>query len=390
MNSLITVHKEPFYVKVLKTFLSVFFSIDWTLLAIVTLLSAWGFVTLYSAGYSFPWRIDGQIRNLAAAGAAMLVFANIPMKWMKGLAIPLYAVGLLLLVATLLFGVNTKGATRWLDIGVVRIQPSEIMKLATPLLIAWYFQIRYTAQEGVLRWWDYAVAFVLLALPVALILKQPDLGTSLLVFASGFAVIFFAGLSWKFLLLMISCAAAALPVVWSMMYDYQRQRVLTLLDPSSDPLGAGFHTLQSIIGIGWGGMTGQGWMNGTQAHLDFIPERTSDFLFAVFSEEFGFFGDVGLLLLYTLLIMRTLYIASVASTMFERLTAGAIAAIFLMYSFVNMGMVSGILPVVGVPLPFMSYGGTALLILGICCGLLMKISAGRRIKESLYGDSYRS
>lgn len=382
--------REPFYIKLLKALLGVFLSIDWPLLVIVLVLSGWGFVALYSAGYSFPWRIEGQIRNLAAAAAAMLIFANMPLKWTKGLALPAYVVGLILLVATLLFGVNTKGATRWLDIGVVRIQPSEIMKLATPLLIAWYFQIRLTAQEGVLKWWDYLVAFIMLALPVALILKQPDLGTSILVFASGFAVIFFAGLSWKFLLLMASAALVALPIVWNSLYDYQRQRVLTLLDPSSDPLGAGFHTLQSIIAIGSGGMWGKGWMNGTQAHLDFIPERTSDFLFAVFSEEFGFVGDLCLLGLYMLLIVRAIYIASVANTLFERLLACAIATIFLIYSFVNMGMVSGILPVVGVPLPFMSYGGTALLILGICCGLLMKISAQRRIKESLYGHDLRS
>ena len=382
--------REPFHIRILKGLLGIIWSIDWPLMVIVLILSAWGFVALYSAGYSFPWRIDGQIRNLAAAGAAMMLFATMPLKWTRNLAVPAYIVGLVLLVATLLFGVNTKGATRWLDIGVIRIQPSEIMKLATPLLIAWYFQIRLTAQEGVLKWWDYLVAFVMLALPVALILKQPDLGTSILVLASGFAVIFFAGLSWKFLLLLISGVLVALPIVWNSLYDYQRQRVLTLLDPSSDQLGAGFHTLQAIIAIGSGGMTGKGWMNGTQAHLDFIPERTSDFLFAVFSEEFGFFGDICLLGLYTLLIMRALYIASVANTVFERLLACAIATIFLIYSFVNMGMVSGILPVVGVPLPFMSYGGTALLILGICCGLLMKISAQRRIKVSLYGDDYRS
>lgn len=382
--------REPFHIRILKGLLGIIWSIDWPLMVIVLILSAWGFVALYSAGYSFPWRIDGQIRNLAAAGAAMMLFATMPLKWTRNLAVPAYIVGLVLLVATLLFGVNTKGATRWLDIGVIRIQPSEIMKLATPLLIAWYFQIRLTAQEGVLKWWDYLVAFVMLALPVALILKQPDLGTSILVLASGFAVIFFAGLSWKFLLLLISGVLVALPIVWNSLYDYQRQRVLTLLDSSSDPLGAGFHTLQAIIAIGSGGMTGKGWMNGTQAHLDFIPERTSDFLFAVFSEEFGFFGDICLLGLYTLLIMRALYIASVANTVFERLLACAIATIFLIYSFVNMGMVSGILPVVGVPLPFMSYGGTALLILGICCGLLMKISAQRRIKVSLYGDDYRS
>ena len=367
--------REPFHIRILKGLLGIIWSIDWPLMVIVLILSAWGFVALYSAGYSFPWRIDGQIRNLAAAGAAMMLFATMPLKWTRNLAVPAYIVGLVLLVATLLFGVNTKGATRWLDIGVIRIQPSEIMKLATPLLIAWYFQIRLTAQEGVLKWWDYLVAFVMLALPVALILKQPDLGTSILVLASGFAVIFFAGLSWKFLLLLISGVLVALPIVWNSLYDYQRQRVLTLLDPSADPLGKGFHILQALIAIGSGGFSGKGWMEGTQAHLDFIPERTSDFLFAVFSEEFGFVGNLVLLALYTALIGRSFYIAAFAETRFSRLLAGAIGCIFFTYTFVNMGMVSGILPVVGVPLPFMSYGGTALLILGVCTGILLSVSA---------------
>ena len=355
-------------------------------MVIVLVLSAWGFVALYSAGYSFPWRIEGQIRNLAGRRGGDDGFCDEMPAQMdqepcrSGVYRRISSVS----GHAAFRRSSTKGATRWLDIGVIRIQPSEIMKLATPLLIAWYFQIRLTAQEGVLKWWDYLVAFVMLALPVALILKQPDLGTSILVLASGFAVIFFAGLSWKFLLLLISGVLVALPIVWNSLYDYQRQRVLTLLDPSSDPLGAGSHTLQAIIAIGSGGMTGKGWMNGTQAHLDFIPERTSDFLFAVFSEEFGFFGDICLLGLYTLLIMRALYIASVANTVFERLLACAIATIFLIYSFVNMGMVSRILPVVGVPLPFMSYGGTALLILGICCGLLMKISAQRLAIQSFF------
>jgi len=214
-------------------------SIDWALLAVVSLISALGFVALYSAGYSFPWRIEGQIRNLIVAAAAMLVFANIPAKWLKMAALPMYILGVLLLVATLLFGVNVKGATRWLNIGVAQIQPSEIMKIATPLLLALYFQMR----EESLRWWDYGVAFVILGLPVLLIMKQPDLGTAVLVFCAGFAVIFFAGISWKFLVTAFLSVLAMLPIAWTLMYDYQRQRVLTLLDPSSDPLGAGFHTL---------------------------------------------------------------------------------------------------------------------------------------------------
>lgn len=365
---------DPWYKKLFENLVGFIRLVDWPLLMIVSLLTAVGFVALYSAGYSFPWRIEGQMRNIAVAAGAMLIMSFIPTKWVRNFSVPVYAIGLVLLLATLLFGVTIKGATRWLDIGVGRIQPSEIMKLAVPLFVAWYFQIR----DESLRWWDYIFAGIFLMLPVALILKQPDLGTSILVFCAGFAVIFFAGLSWKILASMVCGVLVCIPIAWTMMYDYQRQRVMTLIDPSSDPLGAGFHTIQAVIAIGSGGIAGKGWMNGTQAHLDFIPERTSDFLFAVYSEEFGFLGDVGLLILYTALIFRTLYIACRAKTLFERLVAGAIAAIFLMYSFVNMGMVSGILPVVGVPLPFMSYGGTAFLILGICCGLLMRISANSR------------
>ncbi|MCD8339941.1 MAG: rod shape-determining protein RodA [Burkholderiales bacterium] len=364
---------EPFIRKVGIVLLKFFRSIDWPLLVIVTLLTAVGFVALYSAGYSFPWRIEGQVRNIGFAFLAMLLFANLPIKWIKWLAVPVYSIGMLLLVATLLFGVTTKGATRWLDIGPVRMQPSEIMKLAVPLLLAWYFSLR----EDSTRWWDFLVAFAILGVPVLLILKQPDMGTALLVLGAGFAVIFFAGLSWKFMGLMVVGAAICAPIAWTSMYDYQRQRILTLLDPSTDPLGAGFHVIQSVIAIGSGGLTGKGWMNGTQAHLDFIPERTSDFLFAVYAEEFGLFGEIGLILLYLVLIFRTVYIASMAHSHFERLLGGAIACIFLTYSFVNMGMVSGVLPVVGVPLPFMSYGGSAFIILGICCGILMKISANR-------------
>ncbi len=373
-SSYIPEQPDPWIKKIAIALYYLIRAIDWPLLVIVVLLSSVGFVALYSAGYSFPWRIDGQIRNIAAAAAAMLIFANIPIKWIKNLSLPIYLAGILLLVATLLFGDNTKGATRWLDLGFVRLQPSEIMKLATPLVIAWYFQVRMET----LKWWDYIVAFVILAVPTALILKQPDLGTSLLVFCVAFSVIFFAGLSWKVIFSLIGGVLVCIPIVWSFMYDYQRQRVLTLLDPSSDPLGAGFHTIQAVIAIGSGGIAGKGWMNGTQAHLDFIPERTSDFLFAVYSEEFGLMGDIGLIILYSVLIMRTIYIACTGRSLFERLVAGSFACVFLMYSFVNMGMVSGILPVVGVPLPFMSYGGTAFLILGICCGILMKISSNRK------------
>ena len=355
----------------------IFLSIDWPLLAVVSLITAVGFICLYSAGYSFPWRITAQIRNIIVAVIAMIIFANVPVSWLRRIAIPAYVVGVLLLLATLFFGVSVKGATRWLNVGFAQIQPSEIMKIATPMLLATYFQLR----QDSIKWWDYAVSFVILFIPVILILRQPDLGTSILVFCAGFSVIFFAGISWRFLATLFVGVLVFLPVAWNLMYDYQRQRVMTLLDPSSDPLGSGFHILQAIIAIGSGGFAGKGWMNGTQAHLDFIPERTSDFIFAVFSEEFGFVGNCSLIILYVVLICRTLRIAYTSHRLFDKLIAGSIATIFLMYSVVNMGMVSGVLPVVGVPLPFISYGGTAFLILGICCGILMAISAEKRLND---------
>lgn len=355
----------------------IFLSIDWPLLAVVSLITAVGFICLYSAGYSFPWRITAQIRNIIVAVIAMIIVANVPVSWLRRIAIPAYVVGVLLLLATLFFGVSVKGATRWLNVGFAQIQPSEIMKIATPMLLATYFQLR----QDSIKWWDYAVSFVILFIPVILILRQPDLGTSILVFCAGFSVIFFAGISWRFLATLFVGVLVFLPVAWNLMYDYQRQRVMTLLDPSSDPLGSGFHILQAIIAIGSGGFAGKGWMNGTQAHLDFIPERTSDFIFAVFSEEFGFVGNCSLIILYVVLICRTLRIAYTSHRLFDKLIAGSIATIFLMYSVVNMGMVSGVLPVVGVPLPFISYGGTAFLILGICCGILMAISAEKRLND---------
>lgn len=346
---------------------------DLMLFIIVVTITSIGFIALFSAGYSFPWRIEGQIRNIAVAGLTMMVVACIPVRFFQKASLPIFVIGCCLLLLTHFFGITVKGATRWLNVGV-RIQPSELMKLAVPLMLAWYYQKR---SENICTW-DHLIALLLVALPVALILKQPDLGTSILVFIAGFSVIFFAGLSKRILTGAFLALLASLPIIWNLLHDYQRERVMTLLDPSSDPLGKGFHILQALIAIGSGGFSGKGWMAGTQAHLDFIPERTSDFLFAVFSEEFGFVGNLMLLFLYTILIGRSFYIAAHAETRFSRLLAGAIGCIFFTYTFVNMGMVSGILPVVGVPLPFMSYGGTALLILGICTGILLSISAESR------------
>jgi rod shape determining protein RodA len=292
--------------------------------------------------------------------------------------VPVYVSGLALLVGVALFGDVRNGARRWLNLGVTVVQPSEIMKIGVPLVLAWYFHRR---EEG-LRMRDFAIAAILLAIPVGLIARQPDLGTALLVFASGFFVIFLAGLSWKVLGSVAVAGAVSLPLLWPMLHDYQRQRVLTLLDPMEDPLGAGYHIIQSTIAIGSGGILGKGWLTGTQAQLDFVPERSTDFILAVFGEEFGLVGIVVLIVLYMLIIARGMMIAANASTVFSRLIAGAITLTFFTYAFVNMGMVSGILPVVGVPLPMISYGGTALLSILIGFGILMSIATHKQLVSS--------
>lgn len=352
--------------------------LDPMLLALMGSLMLIGLMTLYSASLDFPWRFTDQIRNFAIAAGVMLLAATLSPQWWMRLAVPAYVIGLALLVAVELRGVTVKGATRWLDIGVTRIQPSEVMKLGVPLMLAWYFHKR----EGALRHVDFLLAALMVAAPVLLIFRQPDLGTAVLVMAAGLFVIFFAGLPWKWIAAAVVGALALLPVAWTLMHDYQRERVLTLIDPMQDPLGKGFHTLQAMIAIGSGGPLGKGWMKGTQTHLEFIPERTSDFIFAVYSEEFGLVGNLVLLVLFFALILRALMIAGSAATLFARLLAGAIALIVFTYAFVNMGMVSGILPVVGVPLPFISYGGTALVTLGLACGMLMSIQQHRKLVQS--------
>jgi rod shape determining protein RodA len=358
----------------IKPFVAVF---DAPLALIVFLILSLGVVTMYSAGIDAPGRIEGHVRNILVAFVVMWMAAIVPPQTLMRFAVPLYTIGIALLIAVAMFGLVKKGARRWIDLGVV-IQPSEILKIAVPLMLAWFFQKR----EGMIRWQEFLVAALILVIPVGLIMKQPDLGTSLLVGAAGFAVIFFAGLSWKILVGLALAGAASLPVVWSLMHDYQRGRVLMLLDPTTDPLGRGFHIIQSTIAIGSGGLAGKGWLNGTQTHLEFIPERTTDFIFAVYSEEFGLIGNGVLLVLYLFLIARSLLIAANAPTLFSRLLAGAITSIFFTYAFVNMGMVSGILPVVGVPLPFMSYGGTAFVTLGLGVGILMSIQRHRKLIQS--------
>jgi rod shape determining protein RodA len=322
--------------------------------------------------------VGAQFANIAVAFAIMWLAANIPPHYLLRLALPVYLVGLILLVGVALFGEVVNGARRWLHIGVTRIQPSELMKIAVPLALAWYFD-RY---EATLRLSNYFVAALMLLLPVGLIVRQPDLGTSLLISASGFFVLFLAGLSWRIIGGLALAGLASLPLAWSLLHDYQRQRLLTLLDPSQDPLGAGYHTIQSTIAVGSGGVLGKGWLNGTQTHLDFIPERTTDFIFAVYSEEFGLFGNVVLLLLFLFLIARGMVITANAPTLFARLLAGAITLTFFTYAFVNMGMVSGILPVVGVPLPLISYGGTSLVSICLGMGILMSIATHKKLVQT--------
>jgi rod shape determining protein RodA len=350
-------------------------------------LASAGLLAMYSSGYDHGSRFADHARNMLIAGSILFVVAQVPPQKLMVFAVPLYAAGVALLVAVALFGITKKGAQRWINLGIV-IQPSEILKIAMPLMLAWWFQKR----EGQLRPLDFAAAGLLLAIPVGLIMKQPDLGTSLLVLAAGLSVIFFAGLSWKLVLPPVSLGAVGILLLvslepqlcaegvrWSILHDYQQQRICTLLDPSRDPLGKGFHIIQGMIAIGSGGIFGKGFMAGTQTHLEFIPERTTDFIFAAFSEEFGLAGNLFLIVCFLLLVWRGLAIAVGATTLFGRLMAGAVSMIFFTYAFVNMGMVSGILPVVGVPLPFISYGGTAMVTLGLALGILMSVARAQHL-----------
>jgi rod shape determining protein RodA len=353
--------------------------IDGPLMAALALTLALGLTVVYSAsGGGSADRVIGQARNLAVAFMALWIFAHIPPQTLMRLSFPIYLVGLALLIGVALFGEVRNGARRWLNLGFTSIQPSEIMKIGVPLALAWYFH----RKEEALRLRDFILAAVILVVPVGLIARQPDLGTALLIFAAGFFVIFLAGLSWKVIGTLVALGLAALPFLWSMMHDYQRRRIFTLLNPMEDPLGAGYHIIQSTIAIGSGGVLGKGWLNGTQAQLDFVPERSTDFILAVFGEEFGLVGNIVLIVLYVLIIARGLMIAANASTVFSRLAAGAITLTFFTYAFVNMGMVSGILPVVGVPLPMISYGGTALLSILAGFGILMSISTHKQLVSS--------
>ncbi len=352
--------------------------LDGPLLLITVAIMATGLATVYSATYDANNRLLAQSLNMAVGFVAMWTVAQFPPQKLMRFGLPLYILGVILLLLVFVVGIKVNGAKRWISLGFTRIQPSEMLKIAVPLMLAWYFH----QHEAQLKWRHYFIACLLLLVPFALIAKQPDLGTAILVGAAGFYVIFFAGLPWRVIIGLAVAGAAAAPFVWTMLHDYQRKRILTLIDPTSDPLGSGYHIIQATIAIGSGGSYGKGWLSGTQTHLEFIPERHTDFIFAVFSEEQGLLGNAFLVLLYLLLIGRGLMIASSASTLFSRLMAGSITLSLFTYAFVNMGMVSGLLPVVGVPLPFISYGGTALVTLSIGIGILMSIHSHRMLVRS--------
>lgn len=356
---------------------SIFKHLDGILVALVCCVLIISATVVFSASGQSMTRLSGHMVNMALALGIMVIMANVPPHLLARVGPVLYGIGLALLLGVALFGEVRNGARRWIYLGFA-FQPSELLKLALPLMMAWYFQ----RNEAILGWKHHAIGALLLLLPFLLIMRQPDLGTAMLIGASGFYLLFFAGLSWKIIVGGATLALASLPLVWNVMHDYQRQRVMTLLDPSSDPLGAGYHIIQSSIAIGSGGFLGDGWMKGTQNQLDFIPERTTDFIFAVFGEEFGYVGALVLMVLYMGIVARGLVIAARASTLFGRLMAGTISLNFFTYVFVNMGMVSGVLPVVGVPLPLMSYGGTAMITLMLGLGMVMSVGTHRQLNKS--------
>ncbi|MFN3629445.1 MAG: rod shape-determining protein RodA [Casimicrobiaceae bacterium] len=355
--------------------------VDPALFAIVMAISVLGLLVLYSAANEMTARVLSQAEKMLVAIGVMLVIANCSPQFILRFAVPLYIVGIVLLLAVAVGGEVIKGARRWLAIpGVGNIQPSELMKIALPLILAWYFE----KHEGMINWRNFGVAAVLIAIPFALIVRQPDLGTSLLVGACGFYILYLAGLDWRLILGGALAAGLVIFAAWEFnwLHDYQKQRILTVFEPSRDAQDAGWHTNQAAIAIGAGGVLGKGWLNGSQTHLEFLPERHTDFIIAVYGEEFGLLGVSVLLLLYLMLLGRSFVIALRASTLAGRLMAGAMALMFFTYAFVNMGMVSGLLPVVGVPLPFVSYGGSAMMTLFIAVGILMSVATHRKLVSS--------
>lgn len=346
-----------------------FFALDTTIILCLLALCGINIIVQLSANNDLVQRLLSDFIYLAIALSVLFIFANLTTGQIKHIAIPFYAISILLLILVLLIGVRSHGAQRWLNIGL-RIQPSELCKLSVPIILAYYFseiKERY-------YWYNYLVGFILLLIPFALIAKQPDLGTGILVFSSGFFVLFFARLPWKFMILALILFLLSTPVLWNHLHEYQQHRILTLLNPQSDPLGKGYHIIQGMIAIGSGGLWGQGYMKGTQIHLDFIPEKHTDFVIAVLAEEWGYVGVCVVLAIYLILILRSLQIMQQTKDTFSKLMAGSITLSFTTYVLINMGMVGGILPVVGVPLPFISYGGTATIMLMCGFGILLSIA----------------
>ena len=355
--------------KSLKRLISRFYNLDKTIILILLALATINIFIQYSANDKVTGRIINDIVYLVVSFGVLIIVANINLNQIKNWTVPLYIISILFLIAVLFVGVRVNGAKRWLNLGI-RIQPSEICKLSVPLILAYYYSYKNT----VVKWLDYIYGLLLILMPFALIAKQPDLGTGILVLASGFFVLFFVGLPWRVIIFSIVAFVASTPIIWHHLHDYQQHRILTLLDPQSDPLGKGYHIIQGMIAIGSGGLYGQGYLNGTQVHLDFIPEKHTDFVITVIAEEFGYIGVCVILLLYLVLIIRCLMIVKDAPDIFTRVLAGSIIMSFTLYILINMGMVAGILPVVGVPLPFISYGGTATIILMIQFGIMLAIA----------------
>jgi len=349
--------------------------LDLPLLSGLVLLCGFGLIVLYSASNQSMPQVERQLIRLGLAFAVMVIIAQIPPQQLRYWSPWLFSIGILMLIAVLIFGHIGKGAQRWLDLGFFRFQPSELMKLAVPMMIAWFLSEARLPPD----WRRLLMASLLIIAPVLMIAKQPDLGTSLLVASAGIFVLFLAGVRWRLISSFIALIAALAPALWYLMRDYQRQRVLTFLNPESDPLGSGYHIIQSKIAIGSGGMYGKGWLNGTQSHLDFLPESSTDFIFAVLAEEFGLVGILVLLAIYLFIILRGLYIATQAHDTYGRLLGGALTLVVFVYLFVNTGMVTGLLPVVGVPLPLVSYGGTSLVTLMAGFGILMSIHTHRKL-----------
>lgn len=349
--------------------------LDMPLLTGLLLLSGLGLVVLYSASGEDMDQVKAQIVRLSLAFGVMMALAQISPQALRRWSPVLFGIGVILLIAVLIAGHIGKGAQRWLNLGLFRFQPSEIMKIALPMMLAWFFSLRDLPPKAL----TLLVSAVIMLVPVLLIAKQPDLGTAILVASSGVFVLFLAGISWRLIIGLVLAVAGGAPLAWSLLHDYQKQRVLTFIDPSSDPLGSGYHIIQSKIAIGSGGLYGKGWLNGTQSHLEFIPERHTDFIFSVFSEEFGLTGVVLLMCLYLFIIFRGLYIANSAQNSYNRLLAGSLSLAFFVYLFINTGMVSGLLPVVGVPLPLVSYGGTSVVTILAGFGILMSVQSHKKL-----------